>query len=96
MAKKSNKPPKTPKSLDDPIRETYLLANDEPVTLLPLTQFVTATISANGALLKLELLHPDQSLQAVPVAMTRAQCTELGEALLRLAVLPHRPNQKPS
>jgi hypothetical protein len=84
------------KLLNDPERDTALVTDKAPVTPLVLTGFATATISANGALLKIEVLSPDQSLSILPIAMSRSQCTELSEALSRLAVLPHNPDQKPN
>jgi len=81
--------------MDDPKRDTHLVTDDGPVVPMILAGYATATISANGALLKLELLNQqDQSLVVLPVGMTRAQCTELGDSLKRLAVLPYRPDQQ--
>jgi hypothetical protein len=85
---------KGPKDLNDPIRDTYLVTDKSPLRLMPLTGYATATISANGALLKIEFRTPKGELRVLPLGMTRSQCTELGQALLRLAVLPYRPDQK--
>ena len=81
--------------IDDPDRESRL---GEPVTGPPLVLmgFRTATTSAQSALLKLEVLiqSPQLETTVLPIAMLRSQCTELGEALKRLATLPYRPDQQ--
>jgi hypothetical protein len=71
--------------------------NEGPVVAIILSGYETATTSASGALLILRFGGSrGQPVKVLPVAMTRTQCTELGQALLRLAVHPHRPDKKPN
>jgi hypothetical protein len=81
--------------INDPNRESRL---SEPLTDPPLVLlgYRTGTTGPESALLKLEVLiqsSPPKSV-VLPIAMTRSQCTELGGALQRLAILPFRPDQK--
>jgi hypothetical protein len=84
------------KALNDPSRETrHLTAEGKP--LYPLAGYTTATISATGALLILEfLVPPPGGTRILRLGITRSQCTELSEALKRLAILPHNPQSRPS
>jgi hypothetical protein len=86
------------KGLNDPIREIQLLQTEPNITLYPLAGYSTATISANGALLTLEFVlpPPEAGTRILRLGMTRAQCSELSQALERLAILPHRSQAKPS
>jgi hypothetical protein len=81
--------------IDDPNRESRLgePLNDPPLVLLG---YRTGTTGAQTAMLKLELLiqSPQLGTTVFPIAMSRSQCTELGDALKRLAILPYRPDQK--
>jgi hypothetical protein len=74
---------------------TRTLLDHEGIELYPLTGCSTATISATGALLKIEFLvpPPHEGLRVLPLGLTRKQCTELAESLARLAVLPHRASE---
>lgn len=90
-----SEPDDKPKSLNDPKRDTYLITDNQPPLIL--TGYLTGTISDTGAILKLELLCPPEGrLEVLTICMSRSQCSELGNALSRLAVLPYRPDQKPS
>jgi hypothetical protein len=86
------------KALNNPARETKHLATPEGVIVYPLAGYTTATIAANAALLAIEFLvpPPESNTRILRLAMTRAQCTELSEALKRLAVLPYNPPPQPS
>jgi hypothetical protein len=81
--------------INDPDRESRL---SEPLTDPPLVLigYRTGTTGPQSALLKLEVLIQSTPPKSVilPIAMSRSQCTELGEALKRLATLPYRPDQK--
>jgi hypothetical protein len=79
--------------LNDPSRQTKTLQH-EGVTVYPLAGYSTATISATGALLQIEFLvpPPHEGTRVLPLGLSRAQCTELADALIRLATLPHRPS----
>jgi hypothetical protein len=83
--------------INDPNRESRL---SEPLTGPPLVLlgYRTGTTGSQSALLKLEVLipAPQTATTVLPIAMSRTQCTELGEALKRLATYPYRPDQKPS
>lgn len=83
---------------DDPKREYQLVDAASGVPLNPLAGYATATLSANGALLTIEYLLPPPATQTgvLRLGMTRAQCTDLGDALKRLAILPHKPQSQPS
>lgn len=81
------------KDLNDPRRDTRMVTDDGQLPMV-LTGYATATISANGAILKLEVRDSTEVLQVLQVAMSRRQCTELSEVLKRLAVLPYRPDQQ--
>jgi hypothetical protein len=86
------------KALNNPDRQTKHLVTPEGVVLYPLGGYTTATISATGALLSIEFVvpPPESGTRILRLGMTRAQCTELSEALKRLAVLPYNPQSKPS
>jgi hypothetical protein len=81
------------KILNDPVRETKMEVPPEGIVVYPLTGYRSATISATAALLSIEFLvpPPNEGTRVLRLAMTRAQCTELGDALKRLAILPHNP-----
>jgi hypothetical protein len=84
------------KALNDPSREGRHLTKEGQ--LYPLAGYTTATISATGALLILEFLvpPPENGTRILRLGITRSQCTELSQALARLAVLPHNPQGQPS
>lgn len=86
------------KTLNDPIRDTQLLQTGADLALYPLAGYSTATISATGALLTIEFLvpPPNAGTRILRLGMTRAQCTELSQALARLATIPHMSQSKPS
>jgi len=79
-------------ALNDPART---LLNHEGIELYPLTGYSTATISATGALLKIQFLvpPPHEGTRVLPLGLSRQQCTELAESLARLAVLPHKASK---
>jgi len=81
------------KFMNDPSRDKKMLEDHEPVVPLILTGFATATISPTDALMKLEVIVqvPQRAVTILPIAMSRTQCTELGQALLRLAVQTRNP-----
>ena len=81
-------------AINDPSRQTKMLTH-EGIELYPLTGYTTATISATGALLKIEFLvpPPHEGTRVLPLGLTRQQCTELAETLKRLAVLPHKASK---
>jgi hypothetical protein len=81
-------------AINDPSRQTKMLEH-EAVQLYPLAGYSTATISATGALLKIEFLvpPPHEGTRVLPLGLTRAQCTELADALRRLATLPHKASE---
>jgi hypothetical protein len=85
------------KALNDPTREARHLAPPGAV-LYHLVGYTTATLSANAALLSIEFLGPppESRTRILRLAISRARCTELSEALKRLAVLPHNPQSRPS
>jgi len=80
--------------LNDPSREGKTLTR-EGVELYPLVGYSTATLSATGALLRIEFLvpPPHAGTRVLNLGLTRQQCTELAEALKRLAVLPHKASE---
>jgi hypothetical protein len=86
------------KMRSDPARDTQLLQSTKEAETYPLVGYSIATISVNAALLTLEFVvpPPDAGTRIVRLGMTRKQCTELSEALKRLAVVPHRPQSMPS
>ncbi len=53
-----------------------------------------ATLSANTALLTIEFVPPPPAevTQVIQFGIARSQCTELGQALLRLAIQTHNPS----
>ena len=81
--------------IDDPNREMRLATHDPSVLPLIYAGYHTATLSAQTALLKLEVVIQGETPQMaiLPICMSRSQCSELGEALKRLAILPYRPDQ---
>jgi len=80
--------------LNDPSREGKTLTRDG-VELYLLVGYSTATLSATGALLRIEFLvpPPHAGTRVLNLALTRQQCTELAEALKRLAVLSHKASE---
>ena len=82
--------------INDPNREQRLATYDPSILPVVLLGYRTATISVESALLKLEVLVQGESPEVaiLPIAMSRSQCTELGDALKRLAILPYQPDQK--
>jgi hypothetical protein len=82
------------KALEDPSRQSKHFAPPEGVIPYPLTGYTAATLSATGALLTLEFLvpPPESGTRLLRLGMTRTQCSELGDALHRLAVMTHNPN----
>jgi hypothetical protein len=81
-------------AINNPSRQTKMLTH-AGVELYPLAGYSTATISATGALLKIEFVvpPPHEGLRTLPLGLTRKQCTELAESLARLAVLPHKASE---
>jgi hypothetical protein len=75
--------------LNDPNREAKHFVPESGAALYPLMGYTTATISANGALLSIEFLvpPPESGSRLLRLGMTRAQCTELGDALKRPSCL---------
>jgi hypothetical protein len=78
--------------LDDPKREDRM-ATPGDAAFLPFLGYRTGTLSDNTGFLTFEYLPPEpaQATQVVRFAIARSQCTELGQALLRLATKPHNP-----
>jgi hypothetical protein len=81
------------KALNDPARDTALIKTGADISLYPLAGYSTATIAVEAGMLTLEFLvpPPDRGTRILRLGMTRSQCTELAEALKRLAILPHTP-----
>jgi hypothetical protein len=81
----------------DPARDGRLVAADQTPALL-LWGYNTGTLSADTALLKIEALvqETEPSVAILPIYMSRSQCTEVGNALLRLAAMTHNPKAKPN
>jgi len=79
-------------TLNDPKRDTQLIAT-EPFTPLVLIGFLTGTISPTTAILTIECLVPPpaQGTAILRVAIARQHCSELSEALKRVAVQTHNP-----
>jgi hypothetical protein len=80
--------------INDPSRQAKTLTH-EGVEVYPLAGYSTATLSATGALLRIEFLvpPPHAGTRVLPLGLTRKQCTELGDSLLRLAALPHKASE---
>lgn len=80
--------------INDPSRQTKTLTH-EGVELYPLSAYSTATLSAIGALLRIEFVvpPPHEGTRILNLGLTRQQCTELSESLGRLAVLPHKTSE---
>jgi hypothetical protein len=86
------------RALNDPSSEARHFVPPEGAVLYPLVGYLTGTVSATGALLSIEFLVPplESGTRILRLGMTRTQCTELSQALARLAVLPHNPQAQPS
>jgi hypothetical protein len=80
--------------MNDPSRQTKTLTH-EGVELYPLAGYSTATLSATGALLRIEFVvpPPHTGTRVLNLGMTRQQCTELAQSLTRLALLPHKASE---
>lgn len=90
-----NRDDKIRELLNDPNRDARLRDFAAPFTPLLLAGHNTATVSGQAAILNLEVLVQDDEpkLEIHRIALSRSQCTELGEALLRLATLAHQPSK---
>jgi hypothetical protein len=82
--------------LDDPHREDRMNVPPEGAVFLPLLGYRMGTLSDSTGFLTIEYLPPEpaQATQVIRFAIARSQCTELGQALVRLAVQPHNPNAR--
>ena len=68
------------------------------ITLSPLVGFSTATLPDGNCMIRLEFVSsPDQPFDkpdAVQLAMTRKQASELAQTLQRMAETPHVPDRE--
>ena len=80
--------------VNDPTREARFTQSELSDPLNTMGGYLTGTMSATAAVLNIEYLPPSPAIQSkfLRLAMSRAQCTELGDALKRLAVPHHNPN----
>jgi hypothetical protein len=84
--------------LNDPARDGQLVALTGEITLYPFTGYSTALLSPTDAMLTVEFAVPPPAAgtRILRLGMTRQQCTELSQALARLAILPYKSQSQPS
>ncbi len=78
-------------ALNRPERDAELMKTGVEIALHPLTGYSTGTLPENTVMLVIEFLTgpPEMQARVLRLAMKRPQCTELAQALDRLARAPH-------